>query len=116
MEARPFTVRDGAKRTDGRRLRMNGSMTTVSAGKAMQTQVLPTRRINHVGWLQALVAALFIAVVTIGVRAAFVRSAPKTGAPTISVDHGYVVGPHGPNQLPKRLSTQAAQSTSGGSR
>jgi hypothetical protein len=103
------------ERTDGRRLRMNGSMTTVSAQKAMRVQIPPARRPTHLGWLQLVVAALLI-VVTIGVRAAFVRSAPKTGAPTISVDHGYVVGPHGPNQLPKRLSTHAAQSTSGGSR
>jgi hypothetical protein len=104
------------ERTDGRRLRMNGSTSTVSAEKAIRVQIPPARRPTHLGWLQLVVAALLITVVTIGVRAAFVRSAPKTAAPTISVDHAYVVGPHGPNQLPKRPSAHAAQPTTGGSR
>ncbi len=87
---------------------MTRSTITVSAeGKGIQA--LPTRRIPQVGPLQLLVVALLIAVVAIGLRAAFVQPTPRTISPTISINRDAVLKPHGTNQMPKRITTQAAQ-------
>ena len=95
---------------------MHRSMTTVGAeSNGMQAQTLPEHRLQHVRWLQLVVVALLIAIVAVGARAVFVQpSSGTTAPPTISVDRG-TIKPHGPNQVPRIVSTDAAQTASGGS-
>jgi hypothetical protein len=96
---------------------MHRSMTTVGAeSNGMQAQTLPEHRLQHVRWLQLVVVALLIAVVAVGARAVFVQpSSGTTAPPTISLDRDNSIKPHGPNQVPRIVSTDAAQTTSGGS-
>lgn len=87
---------------------MTRSTITVSA-EGQGIQALPTRRITQVGPLRLLMVALLIAVIAIGLRAAFVQPTPRTTSPTISINGDAVLKPHSANQMPKRITTQAAQ-------